>query len=446
MNNVIPLRATPIDGKVPAHDEATEAATLSACMNVPTIAAQAMSIAGPDDYYSGLHREIAKAIVAVLEAGQAPSPGAVMIRLRETGRMSIVGGERVIVDLMNDTPAVQSMIHRYAGKVRDLAQLRRLGTTLHGLLAECYGSQPDVPAFLARVDAAVGEVTRRLDGQAVVGVLEATKAVARALDAPKHRLVTTGFPSLDAMTQGFEPSALYILGARTGMGKTAMAMQFVAAAAEAGNRVLVVSMEMPKTQIVRRMICSRSGVALQHVKDRSMSPAAYSRFTLAASDIASMPIFIADKPGQTLLEIKSAVRAHKPDLVVVDHIGLLRPADGSQASKRSREQEVGEFSWGLKALALETTIPVLALCQVGRDVAKGARRPALSDLRESGSIEQNADGVWLIHRPGYYDAKASPEVKREAELLVAKQRDGETGLLALEWESMFAVFREAAAS
>ncbi len=442
--NVTPLFRPAAEGKAPANDLDAEAATLTACMNAPAVAALAMSIAPATAYYSGIHREIAMAISDLLELGQEPVPGNVMLRLRETGRMAVVGGERVIVDLMNSVPAVQSMVARYAGKVRDLARVRELATALHALTAECYAPVADVAAFMARVDVTVSDITRASSTKGITSALDAAKGVSREMVAPAPKTITTGFRSLDALTQGFERSALYILGARTSMGKTALALQFVVAAAESGHRVLVISMEMPKSQLMRRILCVRSRVPMRTVKNREMTPAHWSAFTLAASEVARLPISIADGTGQTLLDIKSAVRACKPDLLVVDHIGLMRPVPGAAGAKRSREQEVAEFSRGLKALALEAAMPVLALCQVGREVAKGARRPSLSDLRESGAIEQDADGVWLIHRPGYYDPRASEEVQREAELIVAKQRDGETALLALEWDRVSASFRDLA--
>lgn len=440
--NVTPLFKPAAEGKPPASDVDAEAATLTACMNVPAVAALAMSIAGVDDYYSGMHRELARAISDLLERGQVPSPGSVMLRLRETGRMPIVGNERAIVDMMNAVPSVSTMVVRYASRVRDLAQVRRLALAMHGLIAACYEPIADVPAFLGQVDAAVSAATRRTDAKGVTGALETTKEVGRELAAPPRATIPTGFRGLDAMTQGFERAALYVLAARTSMGKTALALQFVVSAAEAGHRVLVISMEMPRMQLMRRILCARAGIPMRVVKNREMTPRQWSAFTLASSDVARLPISMADGSGQTLLDVKTAVRAHTPGLLVVDHIGLMKPVAGASSSRRSREQEVAEFSRGLKALALEFDLPVLALCQVGRDVAKSARRPSLSDLRESGAIEQDADGVWMIHRPGYYDPRAPIEVQRQAEIVIAKQRDGETGVIDVEWDPQSATFRE----
>lgn len=424
-----------IEGKPPAHDPGAEAATLTACMLKPECAAQAMSIAAPDDFYWASHRAIAQAIVDLLEKGDETHATNVSVRLREKGTMGVVGGDGDLVAMMDQVPAVAGQISKYAGKVRDLAQVRRLAEAMHRLLAECYLPIDDVGAFLSRADTVVGDVTRVARGGSISSALEVTKDVARAISATPTARITTGFSSLDKVANGFEPSALYVLAARTGMGKTALAMQMVVGAAEAGHRVLVVSLEMPRQQLMRRMVCGRAKVAVKAVKDRSMTPNQWSQFALASSEIAQLPIHFSDAPSQTILDIKAACRVHKPELLVVDHIGLMRPSATSSGAKRSREQEVAEFSRGLKALALESKMPVLALCQVNREVAKGARRPVVSDLRESGSIEQDADGIWLIHRPGYYDPKASPEMRREAELVVAKQRDGATGVLPLVWEA-----------
>ena len=437
------LVAQPSDeGRVPASDLASEAAILTACMNKPSVAALAMSIASPGDYYSGAHQVIAQAIVDLLEAGVAPATGAVLLRLRDTDRLRVAGGDREMVEMMNGVPAVQNMVGRYAARVRDLARVRRLGDAMRALLAEAYQPVPDVPAFLARADATIGDVTRTGHGQRVTSVLDAAKELARELAKPRQPIVTTGFRALDELTHGFEAGALYILGARTSMGKTAIALQMAAAAAAAGTPVLVSSMEMPHAQLVRRLVCARSGVPMRAVKAGNLSDAQWSAWMSASSDIAQLPIHIADGSGQTLLDIKAAARARTPGLLVVDHIGLMHAATGDTGARRSREQEVAGFSRGLKALAIEMNIPVLALCQVGRDAAKGGRRPVLTDLRESGAIEQDADGVWLVHRPGYYDAHASPEVMREAELAVAKQRDGELGVIPLEWDAGSATFRE----
>ncbi len=433
--SALSLVREPGEGQVPAHDAGAEAATLTACMLRPDCAALAMSIAGPDDFYSGMHRAIAQAIVDLLEGSDETNATNVAVRLREKGTMRIVGEDRDLIEMMDRVPAVAGQITKYATKVRDLAQVRRLSAAMHRLLGECYQPIDDVGAFLARVDTVIGDVTRMSRGQGIASALDVAKDVARAIATPAAPILTTGFSSVDKVTHGFEDAALYILAARSAMGKTALAMQMATGAATAGHPVLIVSMEMPRQQLMRRILCARARVPVEAVKTRTLSPNQWSQFTFASSEIAGLPLHFSDKPHQTILDIKAAVRVHRPRLVIVDHLGLMKPAAGSSGSKRSREQEVAEFSRGLKGLALEERIPVMALCQVNRDVAKGARRPTMADLRESGAIEQDADGIWMIHRPAYYDPNASPTVKREAELIIAKQRDGKTGILPLVWEA-----------
>lgn len=428
-------------GRPPQSDLEVEAATLVACMNRPDLAAMAMALAGADDYYSGIHREIAKAICSLIETGSPCTPANVMLRLRETGRMPVVGGESTIVEMLDRSPAVQSVLDRYASRVRDLARLRRLGDTLRQLLAECYQPVHDVSAFMGRVSSSVNEATQADRANGVATSLDTAKEVARAMAEPPRKSIPTGFRGLDRLTHGFEGSALYILAARTGMGKTAMMLGMVRAAAAAGHSVLVVSLEMPRLQLTRRMLCSAAGISVNSVKERTLSYGQMQRFTACSSDFAKLPISFADTPGQTLLDIQAAVRTHAPELLVVDHLGLVS-AHSEVSSRRSREQEIASISRGLKSLALGFDMPVLALCQVGRDVAKGARRPSLSDLRESGAIEQDADGVWMIHRPGYYDPKADAETQRQAEICVAKNRDGETGVIDIEWDTATATFKE----
>lgn len=432
---------TDVTGQQPQHDLAAEAALLTLCMLQPELAAKVMAGAGPEDYYSGVHREIAIAICDLIAAGQPSDLPGIGLRLRETGRVRVLGGENALVDIFNAAPAIGAMYERYITRVHGLAEVRRLADATRSLLAECYQPVQDVPAFLAKASSLVNDATRGFQSQQAVTSLEAAKEVARALSAPPRPANTTGFRGLDEMVRGFEPSAMYILAARTGMGKTAVMLQMAVASAAAGHSVLIISLEMPRIQLARRILCQMSGVPLKAIKDGAVTPDQMSRIYAHSADFARMPLSFADSSSQTMLDIHSAVRTSKPNLLVVDHIGLIK-AGATNGSKRSREQEIAEFSRGLKGIALEFDMPVLALCQVGRDVAKGARRPALSDLRESGAIEQDADGVWMIHRPGYYDPKADPATAKQAEIVIAKNRDGETGILEIEWDGATATFKE----
>lgn len=441
MSNVVPIRppADPSEGKQPPHDPYAEAAVLTFCLLEPTRAAEALAIVSPQEFYWAGHRAIAECVADLVAIGEPWDMTSVGVRLNETGKMRILGGPGFLVEMANSVPAI-STPRKYAERVRDTSRLRRLADVCRRVVAECYEPVDDVRAFLSRVDAAIGEITRAGGRSRAVTAMTAVKGSVARLGEPLTDRVPTGLRDLDDMTTGFEQGAFYVLGARPGMGKTALALQLALGAAKAGRRVLFVSLEMDDKGLMDRVLAAESGTPLQNFRRRQISPTQWSGITHAASRVAGLPLIIADAPGQTLLDIRATARQEHADLVIVDHIGLMKAIAGSAGSKRSREQEVAEFSRGSKAIAKELGIPVLALCQVTREVAKQAKRPGLESLRESGSIEQDADGVWFLHRPGYYDPKASDERKREAELVVAKQRQGPTGIIPLIWQAEYTRF------
>jgi replicative DNA helicase len=442
MGDVIPIpkRAPELgDGKQPPHDPYAEAASLTACMLTPEHAANVLSIARPTDFFWAGHRAIAECIAEIVERGDAPDMTAVGLRLNQTGKAKMLGGVGFLAEMAEQIPAITNP-DRFAARVRDLSRLRDVALRLRSALAEAYEPIDDVNAFLARTDASIGEVTRATGTVRATTSMTATKAVIAALGTERHGHISTGFSKLDRMTTGFEPQALYVLGGRPGMGKTAIAIQYAVTAAKAGYRVLFVSLEMSHGELMARALSSESGVPLQNLRERRLSPTMWSRLTQAASQIGPLPLVIADAPGQSVLDVRGTARKERAQLVIVDHLGLLKaPASKS----KTREQEVAEFSRGMKAMAKELNIPVLALAQVNREVAKSGARPSISNLRESGAIEQDADDVWFVHRPGYYKPRATDEEKREGELIVAKQRNGPTGIVQLVWDAEHTRFETA---
>lgn len=436
MSNVVPItpRRTPElgDGKQAPHDPYAEAAVLTACLLKPDNAPSALAIASPADFHWRGHQVIAECIADLVDRGEPWDETMLAMRLSETGKMAIIGGPAYLTDMAGQVPAIVNP-QKYAERVRDLARLRRLAMSMQGLLGEVYEPVPDVAAFLARVDSTIGEVTRAAGKARAVTALSAMKALTKRLGETLDDRISTGFRALDGMTTGLEPEAFYVLGGRPGMGKTAFAIQLAVSAAKGGRRVLFVSLEMSHSELMARAVSGESGVPLQAIRKRQVSPNQWSELTVGASRLAPLPLVIADGPSQTLLDIRAAARQERAALVIVDHIGIVKPPSSSAGSKRSREQEVAEISRGLKALAKELRIPVVAIAQVNREVAKAGARPGLSNLRESGSLEQDADGVWFVHRPAYYDPRSPPEKQREAELIVAKQRNGPTGIVPLTW-------------
>jgi replicative DNA helicase len=427
-------------GLPPPHSPEAEAAVIACCFERPEQAAQLLAVAAPGDFLSRALEETAIAIHALVDAGAAVDLPAVNDRLRDTGRASMVGAG-FLAELCERHPVIADPL-AHARRVQVDAILRRTQQVLRALLVDSYKPMADVPSFLARVNEQVGACTRTVGAASAVTSLQATTAVARRLVQPRTPGVTTGFLELDAMTQGFEPGGFYVLAGRPGMGKSAAAFQAAHAAASAGYRVLICSLEMRHEQVMARILSAASSVPLEAIRARNLSPAMWSRFTATSAAVARMPITIVDAGSQTLQDMRSAARTHRPALIIVDHIGLVSPAPGSAGARRGRQDEVGEISRGLKALAKELAVPILGLCQVNRDVARAARAPTLADLRDSGSIEQDADAVYTLHRPGYYDPRLPEDQQREVQLTVAKQRDGRTGVVHLDWVGEFARFDE----
>jgi replicative DNA helicase len=443
MSNVVPFRrqAPDPDGQEPPNDLFAELAVITTAMLEPKCAAEALAVSPPTDFYSGSHRAIAECIADLVDRGEPWDMTSVGIRLHETGKIKVVGGAGQLLEMVNQVPAITTP-RKYAERVRDTARLRRLAEAARLVCAECYEPQPDIPAFLAKADSIIGEVTRTAGRGRAVGAMTGLRAMVTRLGEPMSDRIHTGLRTLDDWTTGFERGCMYVLGARLGMGKTALAMQLVIAAAKAEKRVLVVSLEMSQAEIWDRLASAESGVPMQAIRKRQISPLQWSHLTHACSRLAGLGIVVADAPAQTLLDVRAMARQERAELVVVDHIGLMKAVANSQAAKRSREQEVAEFSRGLKGIAKELQIPVMVLAQVNRESSKAAAPPRVDQLADSDAVGRDADSVWLLHRPGYYDIHASDDRKREAQLIVAKQRQGPTGPIHLVWRAEHMQFAE----
>ncbi len=432
-------------GQAPPHDLAAEDALVTSAMLRPEFAAEFAASVRPDHFYSGTNRAIADAIVHLVNDGKPIDLVTVASRLRDAGKLALVGDAGGLARLANEVPVVTNPAE-YARTVRKLAHLRRLLLTCHTTAAQCYAAQLDPDAILAEAEREIMAITADAgagDG-GTTSLRDAGLAVHRTLDS-ERRGVLTGFSRFDEMTAGLQGGELWYLAARPGMGKTAFALEIALRAASQDVGVLFVSLEMSAEALMSRALSSRARVPLQAIRNRRLSDTQRSRLAFTTSEISDLPIRIFDRCA-SLREVYAqarrtagAMKRAKLGLVVCDHIGLVLP----NTRKPNREQEVAEISRGLKNLAKTLDVPILALCQVGRDVAKGARRPQLQDMRESGSIEQDADGVIALHRPAYYDLdEPDPEIQREAELLILKQRNGAIGSIPLTWDAEYVAFHE----
>jgi len=312
----------------------------------------------------------------------------------------------------------------YAQELRRVSRLRSLGAIGAQLAAQATAAQADPDKLAAWLDASVAGIgfessdhCRRLGEVAAEFVAELKAPQARG------RTVMTGLPAVDSTVGGFAPGELIVLAARTSIGKTALAMQIAVDVAARGRSVLFASLEMRDRELVSRVLCGAAGVNAQRIRSGRHDDRDVGQIEWAASKVNTHPLFIYDPPRATTARIRGQAKrvqaAHGLDLLICDYIGLVQPAD----RKRERYQQVGEITADLKALAKELGMPVLALAQLNRE-ADGAA-PKLSHLRESGSIEQDADIVWLLHRA---DVRAE-----DSTLIVAKHRHGQTGKLALRW-------------
>lgn len=427
-------------------DVEAEESCIAACfVNDAADVAAVLAIVEPADFYSRTSAEIFEAVRRLVETGQPVDLALASSVLRDTGKLAMVGGTQGMHDLVHRASGLHHATH-YAMKVRELAQLRKLLAASQEIVARIYARTEEPSALVARAEKSILSVTAEAVGGGAVSMLAAAGDMSRVLEST-DRGVMTGFAALDRSTAGLMPGQTCIVAARPGQGKSAFIACIAANVAAAGRGVLVVSLEMQAWEIMQRLVSARSRVPLQAIRERSLTPAQWSRVTLAQSEIAELPILCLDKPS-SLRDIAaearraaSTLRRAKLSILIVDHLGLILP---SVRGKTNREQEISEISRGLKNLSVAIGAPIIICSQVGRDVGRGGgRRPSLVDLRDSGAVEQDADIVLGLHRQAAYDLDAGPEMQQMAELSILKQRSGTLGVIPLLFEGEFCSFSDA---
>ena len=326
-------------------------------------------------------------------------------------------------------------------------------STCTRLSTQCYDQQGDIDPLLDEAEKEIFSIT----GEHVKTDLVPTKELVMSAIEQIEKLyenrgsvtgLSTGFVELDRMTSGLHPAEMIVIAARPSMGKTAFAMNIAEhVAMDAGKAVAVFSLEMSSQQLVQRILCSRAKVDLQRVRNGFLSERDFPNLTAAASQVAAAKMFIDDTPGLSITELRAKARRLKSQqdiqLIVIDYLQLLRSM--SRRAQDNRQLEISEISAGIKALAKELNLPIIVIAQLNRQPdarAKEGGRPRLGDLRESGSIEQDADLVGLLVRPEYYetDDEAKQERAGEAELIIAKQRNGPIGDIPLTFLKQYTRF------
>ena len=421
-------------GKVPPNDLGAEASVLGGVLLSNDALDVVVELLTPDDFYSEANRHIYQAMIELARDGQPVDLVTLRARLESAGKLGATGGDDYLFSLTNTIPAVAN-IEAHARIVREKAVVRGMITACHEITSQGYADYGSLDQFLDQAEKSVFDVSKeriRHPYEHVGNVVtRAFEQITAAAERKEHVTgLATGFTELDRKTAGMHPGDLIIVAGRPSMGKTALALNVAVNAARSreGIKVAIFSLEMPKEQLASRMLCSEARVDASLVRTGRLHRDDWPLLVRAAGEISELPLWIDDTPGLSMMELRAKARRLKVekelDLVIVDYLQLMRSGSRSE----SREQEISEISRSLKALAKELSLPVMALSQLNRGVeTRGTKdkRPQLSDLRESGAIEQDADTIIFVYRDEVYDRESKD--KGIAELIVGKQRQGPTG-------------------
>jgi replicative DNA helicase len=393
----------------------------------------------PDDFYADKHQNLFAAMLAVFNRGEPVDLITVQDELTKRGQLDEVGGLTYLTSLMNLVPTTAN-VQQYAQIVQQKATLRRLQAAARRIVEDCYVTE-DMDATLADAEKAILSVTQQRGGKGYIHIKEALMNAYGHLEflysaKGKTTGVTSGFRDLDQMTSGFQPSDLIIVAARPSVGKTAFTLNIARNAAVIGGaKVAFFSLEMSAEQLALRLLASEATVDGHKLRNGQLQDQDWQRLSTGLATLAESNIFIDDTPNCPLPEVRSKCRRikqeHGLDLVIIDYLQLMsipqRP--GAQVS---RQQEISEISRSLKTMARELNVPVIALSQLSRSVEQRQdKRPMLSDLRESGAIEQDADAVAFLYRDDYYNPDT--EEKNIVEVILAKHRNGPVGSVKLHF-------------
>lgn len=402
-----------------------------------------------EDFYRPEHRLIFAAMLHLFGKTEPRDLVTVTNVLKNANNLDKMGGPAYLATLTDIVPVAANILY-YAKIVREKSILRRLISTSTEIASRCYEEQDDIDKLLDETEQNIFDIAQAKSSQSVhpiSTVINVAFNEVKKLSERKEMItgVPSGFEDFDRKTAGLQPADLIILAARPSMGKTALAMNMVQNAALLYKvPVGVFSLEMSKEQLGMRMLCSIGRVDSQRIRTGHIQENDWPKLARAVGMLSEAPIFIDDTPSLSVLELRAKARRlkteHNLGLVVIDYLQLMR---GSSTERR--EQEISEISRSLKAMAKELHIPVIALSQLNRSLeSRGDKRPQLSDLRESGAIEQDADVICFIYRDEVYNKSEANPKRGIAELIIGKQRNGPTGTIELTFMSEFTTFENLA--
>lgn len=424
-------------GRVPPQDLEAEKSVLGGMLLSKDAIADVVEILKGHDFYQPAHETVYRAIVDLYTKGEPADPITVAAELTRTGDIARAGGMPYLHTLVQAVPTAANAEY-YAEIVHERAVLRRLVEAGTRITQMGYAAEGDIDDIVNNAQAEIYAVTEQRTSEDYLplsGIMEGALDEIEAIGSRSGAMtgVPTGFTDLDSLTQGLHPGQLVIVAGRPAMGKSTLALDF-ARSASVKNRLpgVVFSLEMGRNEIAMRLLSAEARVALHHMRSGAMTDDDWTRVARRMPDVSAAPLYIDDSPNLTMTEIRAKCRRmrqrHGIRYVVIDYLQLMQ--SGAAKRAESRQQEVSDMSRNLKLLAKELEIPVIALSQLNRGPEQRAdKRPMVSDLRESGSIEQDADMVILLHREDAYD-KESPR-SGEADVIVGKHRNGPTAVITV---------------
>ncbi len=445
-----PAKKDPWLHHLPPQNIEAEESILSSILIDPDTAAlfDTIEILSPADFYKTAHQKIFSAINDLVVKNDPVDLITVKNRLQETGALEDIGGGAYLAQLVDSAPYAVNIRH-YATIIKNKAVLRRLIENSSEIARKCFENPAEVETVIDFAERAIFDVAEKKTAQSFIPLNEIILDNIATIEANQGKWITgvaSGFDKLDNLTSGFQKSDLIILAARPSMGKTAFALNITRNVAVANNvPVAFFSLEMSKEQLSMRLLTSEARVNAFHLRSGHISKEQWNKITDAASILDTVPIYIDDSAGLTVMDIRAKARRMKKDkgvgLIVIDYLQLMRPTRPGER----RDLEISEISRSLKGLAKELDVPIIVLSQLNRAPEQSHdKRPMLSHLRESGSLEQDADVVLFIYRDEVYNKSEDNANRGVAEIIIGKQRNGPIGKVFLQFESAYTRFQNLA--
>jgi replicative DNA helicase len=432
--------------KLPPQNLEAEQSVLGGIMVDPNALDRVVDIITETDFYKAANRKIYLAIQGLRHKNQPVDLLTVTSALKDTGELDSVGGAAYIATIIDQTPSAAN-ISSYAEMVREKSTLRKIIEVCSTSVQKAYDQEfDDLDKFLGETESQVFQISEKTRK---TGLIAARELIKQSLDRIEYLYgqkssitgVPSGFPDLDKFTSGFQPGELIIIAARPSMGKTAFVLNIAQnVALREKKAVAFFSLEMGQEQVMMRMLGSEAHINLTDLRVGRVADHVWPKLINVASKFSESPLYIDDTSGISPYEVRAKCRRLKSqkalDLIIVDYLQIM----DLKTKVESRERMISEISRNMKALAKELHVPVIVLSQINRGVeGRSDRRPMLSDLRESGSIEQDADVVAMIYRDEYYD-RENNDNKGQAEVIIGKNRNGPVGAVKLAWLSQYSTF------